>query len=66
VCFAPKDEEDAERMAQVLGGKRTYMPILQNLDREKYEFLIVHGLTRKMYISWIDHPLPSAPGEKQD
>lgn len=58
VCFAPKDEEDAERMAQVLGGKKTYMPILKMLDREKYEFLIVHNLTGKMYISWIDHPLP--------
>ncbi len=58
ICFAPKDEEDAERMAQVLGGKKTYMPILQTLDREKYEFLIVHGLTGKMFISWIDHPLP--------
>jgi hypothetical protein len=58
VCFAPKDEEDAERMAQVLGGKKTYLPILKTLNREKYEFLIVHGLTGKMYISWIDHPLP--------
>lgn len=58
VCFAPKDEEDAERMAQVLGGKKTYMPILKTLNRERYEFLIVHGLDNKMYISWIDHPLP--------
>lgn len=58
VCFAPKDEEDAERMAQVLGGKKTYLPILKMLNREKYEFLIVHNLTGKMYISWIDHPLP--------
>lgn len=58
VCFAPKDEEDAERMAQVLGGKKTYLPILRLLNREKYEFLIVHGLTGKMYISFIDIPLP--------
>jgi DNA helicase HerA-like ATPase len=58
VCFAPKDEEDAERMAQVLGGKKTYMPILRTLNREAYEFLIVHGLTGKMYISWIDEPMP--------
>ena len=63
VCFAPKDEEDAERMAEVLGGKRTYKPILESLDREKFEFLIVHGLTRKMYISWVDHPIPEPPGK---
>lgn len=56
VCFAPKDDEDAERMAQVLGGKRTYMPILRMLDRTKYEFLIVENLTGNMYISWIDTP----------
>lgn len=58
VCFAPKDEEDAERMAQVLGGKKTYMPILRLLNRERYEFLIVHGLTGQMYISWLDEPMP--------
>lgn len=62
ICFAPKDEEDAERMAQVLGGKKTYMPILKLLNREKYEFLIVHNLTGKMYISWINHPLPVKNG----
>jgi hypothetical protein len=61
ICFAPKDEEDAERMAQVLGGRKTYMPILKTLSREKYEFLIVHNLTNRMYISWIDHPLPEPP-----
>jgi hypothetical protein len=64
VCFAPKDEEDAERMAQVLGGKRTYLPILKTLNREKYEFLIVHGMTNQMYISWVDHPLPKSPSPR--
>ena len=58
VCFAPKDEEDAERMAQVLGGKKTYMPILQTLNRARYEFLIVHGLTGEFVISWIDRTRP--------
>jgi hypothetical protein len=56
VCFAPKDDADAERMAEVLGSKRLYMPILRMLDRTKYEFLIVHNLTGKMYISWVDPP----------
>jgi len=56
VCFAPKDDDDAERMAQVLGGKRAYMPILKQLDGTKYEFLIVNNLTKQMYISWLDKP----------
>lgn len=65
ICFAPKDEEDAERMAQVLGGKRTYKPLLMLLNKERYEFLIVHNLTRKMYISWVDHALPEAPRKNE-
>lgn len=54
ICFAPKDDADAERMAEVLGSKRLYMPILKMLNRQNYEFLIVHNLTGKMFISWID------------
>ncbi len=66
ICFAPKDDADAERMAEVLGSKRLYMPILRMLDRTKYEFLIVHNLTNKMYISWIDRPAKKRrkPAEK--
>lgn len=53
VFFAPKDEDDAERMAQVAGSKRGYMPILMELDRTKYEFLIVRNLTGERFISSI-------------
>lgn len=53
VFFAPKDEEDAERMAQVAGSKRIYMPILMELNREKFEFLMVRNLTGEKYISAI-------------
>lgn len=54
VCFKPKDEEDAERVAQVLGSKKVYVPILMSLNQEKYEFLLVHNLTGDKVISWID------------
>ncbi|MFJ8719750.1 hypothetical protein ACIRD9_42565 [Streptomyces violaceus] len=53
VCFAPKDEDDAERMAQILGEKRHYRDVLMDLDREKREFVLVHNLTREAYISHI-------------
>lgn len=54
VCaFAPKDEDDAERMAQILGDKRHYREVLMDLDREKREFVLVHNLTREAYISHI-------------
>lgn len=53
VCFAPKDEDDAERMAQILGEKKHYREVLMDLDREKREFVLVHNLTREAYISHI-------------
>jgi hypothetical protein len=53
IFFAPKDEDDAERMAQVAGSKRIYTPILMELDRSKYEFLMVRNLTGERYISAI-------------
>lgn len=66
VCFAPSDEDDGERMAQVLGSKKTYLPILKTLNRQNYEFLIKHRITGKMYISWIDIPLPLPAGTRRD
>ena len=55
-CFAPKDEDDAERMAQILGDKKHYKEVLMDLDREKREFVLVHNLTREAYISHIPGP----------
>lgn len=63
VCFAPKDDQDAERVAEVLGARKLYVPILRQLDATKYEFLIVYNLTGKMYVSWIDNPPVIKPRE---
>lgn len=68
VAFAPKDEEDAERMAQILGEKKHYKEVLMDLDREKREFVLVHNLTREAYISHIPGPkkrTKSAPKSDQ-
>lgn len=53
VFFTPKDEDDAERMAQVAGNKAYYTRVLQQLRRDQYEFLLVHNLTNEAYISSI-------------
>ena len=58
VFFAPKDEEDAERMAQVAGYKLYYKRCLAELDRSQFEFLLVHNMTGEAYIS----SLPPKPG----
>jgi hypothetical protein len=51
IAFLPEDEDDAERVAQVLGNKKYYRDILMELDRDKHEFIITHG--REAYISHI-------------
>lgn len=62
VFFAPKDEDDADRMAQIAGDKKHYREVLQDLDREKREFLLIHNLTREAYIS---HIPPQNPSKKR-
>jgi hypothetical protein len=57
VFFAPKDEEDAERMAQVAGNKTYYMRVLSELNASKFEFLLVHNLTGESVIT----SLPKKP-----
>lgn len=67
-AFAPKDEDDAERMAQILGDKRHYKEVLMDLDREKREFVLVHNLSREAYISHIPgkkSPQKSSPKKDQ-
>jgi hypothetical protein len=53
VFFAPKDEEDAERMAQVAGNKLYYRRVFAELDRSRHEFCLVHNLTNEAVISFI-------------
>lgn len=59
-CFKPKDEDDAERVAQVLGSKKAYVPILMGLNSERHEFLLVHNISGDRVISWIDKPAKPA------
>lgn len=57
VAFAPKDEDDKERFAQLFGGRRQWKPIFDQMDSDKHEFLIKHFRTGAAFISWIDTPL---------
>lgn len=65
VFFAPKDSSDAERMAEIAGSKKDYMPILYSLDRSKFEFLMVRNLTGEKYISHITKVKPRKAPEKR-
>jgi hypothetical protein len=63
VFFAPKDEEDAERLAQTAGDKVYFQRVLRELQRDKYEFLMVHSLTREAIISSIPKKLGRESGK---
>lgn len=53
VFFAPKDEDDAKRMAEVAGNRKYYLEVLDSLNRAEREFLLVHNLTNEAVITSI-------------
>lgn len=53
VFFAPKDVQDAERMAETAGDKVYFLRVFKELRRDKYEFCLVHSLTNEVVISSI-------------
>jgi len=55
--FPPKDRSDTERFAELLGAKRDWVPVLDDLSQERREFVIRHARSREAYISWVDMPL---------
>jgi hypothetical protein len=56
-AFAPKDQDDRERFAQIFGDKKRYVEVFKNMDPAKHEFLLKHFATQSEVISWIDTPL---------
>lgn len=59
-AFRPKDEDDGIRVAQVMGSRKYWLPLLMNeLDRDRHEFFLVNARTGEAVISWIDTPLPT-------
>jgi KaiC/GvpD/RAD55 family RecA-like ATPase len=64
-AFKPKDEEDAIRVAQIMGSKRMWMPILMNLNRDAHEFVLLHVPTGDAVVTWIDIPLKPADTPKR-
>lgn len=57
VAFVPKDADDQERFSQLFGRKQDWMPVFDQMDPDRHEFLIKHARTRAVYVSWIDEPL---------
>lgn len=61
-AFCPKDQQDAERFAELFGSRREWLPVFEQMNPDNHEFLIKHTRSREAYISWIDEPLrPAQP-----
>jgi hypothetical protein len=56
VAFPPKDADDRNRVAEVLGDRARFRAALDQLDRTRYEFLIRHDRTGETYISHLPPP----------
>lgn len=64
-AFKPKHEDDGKYVGSVMGSWRTWLPVLQSLDRARHEFVLLHSLTGLAVISWIDRPLtPATPPQR--
>lgn len=57
VGFVPGDQNDAERIAELFGPRKVWLPVFQQMDPDNHEFLIRHHKSRQAYISWIDEEL---------
>lgn len=57
VGFATPDQDDQERVAEIFGDRKTYLPVIRSLNLDKHEFLLKNSRTGLEIISWIDTPL---------
>lgn len=62
VAFKPKDEEDAKRVAEVLGSRNQYKDVIMD-ELKRNEFLLVQRDSATAYISRIDSPLTASSGK---
>jgi nucleoside-triphosphatase THEP1 len=57
MAFKPKDRADLERWSELFGAKRDWMPVFDDLNRERREFIIANPVHDEAFISWVDVPL---------
>ena len=59
-AFPPKDADDRDRVAEVLGDRQRFRLVLDSLDRRKHEFLLRHDRSGESYISHLPRPARTA------
>jgi len=53
LAFRPEDEDDARRVAEILGNRRGYVDVLMNLDAPAHEFLMLYSKTGQAVITHV-------------
>lgn len=53
LAFAPQDEDDAKRVAEIMGNRRYYTDVLMSLDSSKFEFILQYSKTGLAVITHI-------------
>lgn len=64
-AFPPKDADDRDRVAEVLGDRARFRMVLDSLDRTKHEFLLRHDRSGESYISHLPKPMRGAVRSRQ-
>lgn len=57
IGFRMKDKLDNERLAELFGDKKAFLPVIMSLNRAKREFLLHHDELDVYVISWVDKPI---------
>lgn len=58
IVFKITDVADAEYMSMVMGDKKKWIQVIQDLDKNNHEFIIQSRASETAYISWVDDPKP--------
>lgn len=66
IGFRMGDRQDNERLAELYGNKRDWLPVISRLNRDRHEFLIAHQVSEAAYISWVDRPVNPASARRRD
>jgi hypothetical protein len=56
VAFPPKDVDDRNRVAEVLGDRARFSAALDGLDRRQHDFLLRHDRTGQVYVTHLPDP----------
>lgn len=64
VSFHIKDEDDRNRVAEVLGDRRYFREVIKSLNREQHQFVLKRELTGECFISSLPGTRPTLPPAK--